>query len=335
MLNVGVVGVAHIHMPNFAKRMKERIDVKVQKVWDPEAKRAQKYADDLSAFAVKKLDEIWNDPNISAVVICSETKLHQDLVLAAAKAKKHMFVEKPLGFSAADAFRMASAIEKAKVLFQTGYMMRGSPVNMFVREHIKKGSFGEVTRIRLSVCHSGSLKGWFDTDYRWMADAKQAGCGGYGDLGTHGLDLMLWMMDRPVERVTADLGTLTGRYGKIDEFGEGLLHFKGGAIGSLAASWVDAAHPVSMLVSGTKGHAYVADGKFYFQSDTVDGADGKAPWTNLPTALPHAFELFLDAALGKPNQPLVTVREAAVRNAVMEALYQGAKRGAWVKPKTK
>ena len=51
-----------------------------------------------------------------------------------------------------------------------------------------------VTRVRYSVCHHGAIGGWFDTEWRWMANPTESGCGGFGDLGTHGLDILLWWM---------------------------------------------------------------------------------------------------------------------------------------------
>jgi predicted dehydrogenase len=161
-----------------------------------------------------------------------------------------------------------------------------------------------------------------------MADPEIAGCGAYGDLGTHRLDIMMWMMGDPV-RVTADLDVTTGRYGACDETGEGMLRFEGGAIGVLAGGWVDLANPVPILISGTEGHAYVCQGQLYYKSEHVEGADGKEPWTNVPDDLPHAFELFLDAMLGQ-DAPLVGVREAAARSAVMEAMYEAARTQTWV-----
>jgi len=139
---------------------------------------------------------------------------------------------------------------------------------------------------------------------------------------------MLWLMGDPVS-VTADIDVATGRYGDCDEYGEALLKFADGAIGVLAGGWVDLADPMPMLISGTEGHAYVCNGQFYFQSEHVAGADGKTPWTDLPSDLPHAFELYLDALQGK-DVPLVGVREAAMRNAVMEAMYEAARTRAWV-----
>jgi predicted dehydrogenase len=333
MIGMAVVGCAHIHTPGFVKRLKERASVKVLRVWDHDAARGQANAEQLGSQATSDVRAIWGDKAIDAVVICSETNRHEELVMAAAAAGKHMFVEKPLGFASQDAFRMAAAIEKAGVIFQTGYFMRGSPVHLFLKEQIAAGAFGQITRARHSNCHKGSLGGWFDKEWRWMADPGIAGCGAYGDLGTHSLDILMWLLG-DVARVTASIRTVTRRYGDCDESGEGLLEFANGVIATLAAGWVDVANPVSVLVSGTQGHAFVSGGQLFFQSERVEGADGKAPWTKLPAALPHAFELFLDTLEGKTGLPLVTVREAADRSAVMEALYAGAREHAWVTPRS-
>src|SRR5688500_15632322 len=120
------------------------------------------------------------------------------MVQAATKAKKKfIFVEKPLGMGAKDAYAMADAMHAIGAKFQTGYFVRGGPMVNFIREHIQKGAFGKITRIRGSNCHSGALGGWFDnkpddhaSDWRWMADPKIAGVGAFGDLGTHLLDIM-------------------------------------------------------------------------------------------------------------------------------------------------
>lgn len=330
MLYVTLVGAAHIHTPGFVKRLNARADVRVKGVWDWQPERAQKWAGELNTRPIDRIESIWADNEIGGVIICSETNRHEALVLAAAAAGKPMFVEKPLGLGAADAFRMAAAIEKAGVLFQTGYFMRSQGVHRFLRQQVQAGHFGRITRVRMSNCHSGSLGGWFDGDYRWMADPAVAGCGAFGDLGTHRLDIMLWLMGDPL-RVTADVDVATGRYGDCDEYGEGLLKFADGAIGVLAGGWVDLADPVSLLISGTEGHAYICNGQLYFKSNRVESADGKLPWSDLPADLPHAFELFLDAVQGQ-DAPLVTAREAAIRSAVMEAMYQAARTRTWVQP---
>jgi predicted dehydrogenase len=164
-----------------------------------------------------------------------------------------------------------------------------------------------------------------------MADPAQAGCGAYGDLGTHALDILLWLLGA-VDTVAAAIQPVTRRYGDCDESGEGMLKFASGAVATLAAGWVDLADPVRLMVSGTEGFACVMQNNLFFQSKHVPGADGKTPWTALPEAWPHAFDLFLDAVNGKPDVPLVPVREAAYCCAVMAALYEASLRQSWVAP---
>jgi predicted dehydrogenase len=332
MQTVAIVGCAHIHMPGFVNRLKARTDVRVKYAWDPLPERARKYAADLGATAVADVKTVWQDKEVAAVVICAETNRHRELVKAACARGKHLFVEKPLGLGAADAYAMATAVTKAGVLFQTGYFMRGAPAHRFLKAQVAAGAFGKISRIRGCNCHQGSLIGRFDTEWRWMADPAIAGCGAFGDLGTHALDLMLWLLGNP-SRVAAQVTVVTGRYGDCDESGEALLCFPGGAVGTLAAGWVDLSNPVTLEISGTEGHAVIIDGQLYIKSTHIPDADGQTPWAALPAALPHAFDLFLDAIGGGPAGDLVSVGEAAIRSAVMEAIYRAAARQAWVAPR--
>jgi predicted dehydrogenase len=243
--------------------------VRVKVVWDHDAARAELRAAELDAATVADPAAIWDDAAITGVIVCTETDRHEPLVTAAAAAGKHLFVEKPLGLGRADAERMAAAIEAAGVIFQTGYFMRGQPVHQFLRQQIQAGHFGKLTRVRHSNCHSGSLGRWFDAGWLWMTDLAQAGVGAYGDLGTHSLDILMWLLG-DVARVTAMMDTAVANYGATDEFGEGILVFENGVVGTLAAGWVDVQNPVTALVSGTEGHAYVCEDKLYFKSSHVE-----------------------------------------------------------------
>lgn len=328
---LAIVGCAHIHTPNFVKRLQARRDVRVVAVWDHDATRGRRTAEALGAQTYG-LDAIWREGTIRGAIICSETDRHPELVAAAAGAGKDLFVEKPLGIAGRDAWAMAEAIERAGVRFQTGYFMRGQPVNLFLRDHIRRGSFGTITRVRLTNCHSGVQRGLFDSEWRWMADPAIAGFGGFGDLGSHALDLLLWLLGdgAALGEVTARIGNATRRYGDCDEYGEGMLAFTNGLIATIAAGWVSPSSPITHEISGTGGSAVVVNGELYFQSEQIPGADGKRVWRDLPEQQPHAFELFLDALVGKEGVPLIGVREAARSSAVMEALYAAARGGGWV-----
>jgi predicted dehydrogenase len=336
MINLAFLGVAHIHTPGFIKAIEKRPDLRIKSIWDPARVKADARAKQVGATVVEDFNIICSDPEISAVIICSETGLHEKLALPAVAAKKNIFIEKPLGFSTADADRMAAAIEKAGVIYQTGYFRRGDAAHIFLKQQIAAGAFGKITHVRASNCHSGSLGGWFDSkptdpanDWRWMADPKLAGCGAFGDLGTHMLDILIWLLG-DVASVTARTDLGTGRYGNCDELGEALFQFKSGTIATLAAGWTDVADPVSLMINGTEGNAYVLNHVLYFQSKHVEGADGKSPWTKLPSKLNAGFDAFLDALEGKMLETMVTAKEAAYRSKVMGAMYDAAAAKKWI-----
>jgi predicted dehydrogenase len=134
----------------------------------------------------------------------------------------------------------------------------------------------------------------------------------------------MWWFGDPVP-VTASIHALTHHYDDADEFGEGILEFENGVTATLAAGWLDLDDPWHTRLSGTEGFAYDGPG-WHFKSNKVTG---NPP---MPPGQTAGFDPFLDAILGRKDAPLVTVREAAARAAVMESLYQAACDHTWVVP---
>ena len=324
MQTTAFLGVAHIHTPGFIKAINKRDDVACKYVYDHDAARAQKCADELSA-QVANIETILADDEVTSVVICSETRGHTELVERVAQAGKHLFVEKPLATTQDEATRMASAIEAAGVVFQTGFFMRGWPANIFIKREVEAGNLGTITRMSYTNCHQGALAGWFDTDWRWIADKNEAGGGGFADLGAHALDIVLWCLAPTcgeVVKTAATLGNSTGRYGDlsaIDEWGVGLVTFENGAVGIVQAGWVDPKGSTPIEVHGTKGHIVVRDNQVFYYSENVEGADG-GEWTDLPDAPASGFGAFWDKLAGE-DVPLVSVQQAAQESGVMALLY--------------
>jgi predicted dehydrogenase len=332
-LITGFLGVAHIHTPGFIKTLNARAgEVRVKAVTDHNTERGRQRAGELpgSAF-VADPQTILDDPEITSVVICAETNRHHDLVVAAAQAGKNIFCEKPLGLGAEDSRIMAEAIQSAGVTFQTGFFQRGSPVSRFIKREVAAGHLGKITRARYSNCHQAALAGWFDTEWRWLADARLAGGGAMLDLGAHPLDLIIDTYlgtEGEVTQVSGALGNRGGRYGgEIDEYGAALLTFASGAVAEFEASWVDPSLHSPTEVFGTEGQIQVKDGAVYYYSQHIEGADGKTPVTDLPPGAPHAFDLFWNSLLGKEIPiPLIGVEQAALGSTLMERVYQAAGR---------
>jgi predicted dehydrogenase len=263
------------------------------------------------------------------VVILSETSLHAELATAAAKAKKHLFVEKPIGVGSDDASQIADAVQKAGVLFTTGYHLRTVPKYLFIRENLQKGNLGKIVRVHASFANDCVLQGAFDNDSKWTVDRHWGALGGFADTGTHALDMLMWLMG-DVEAVMAEIRTVTGRYPNCDETGQAMLRFTSGVSGTISAGWIEPENPVALLVSGTEGHAVVFNDRLYLRTKKVPGADGARPWGKLPPGPDHPLLQFVSAVAGRKAVPLVTAVEAASRVKVMEAMYRSAKERRWV-----
>lgn len=299
-------------------------DASLLGIWDHDAERAAKNSEKTGA-PVMDLDALIAHPEVGGFLVCSETCHHLQIVEKAAPRGLPMFVEKPLSASPAESAKMAALMKEHGVVFQTGYFMRGTPGVRTLMLMVDQGAFGQITRVRFSNCHSGAIGGWFDGEWRWMADRSLAGVGAYGDLGTHVIDLLMWMFG-PVKSVTGALAMGTARYEGCDELGEGILKMESGVIATLAAGWDDVADPYRIQVSGTEGHALLGS------TLQVAGKDGKfEEVTELEPAVSSGFGSFLDVLEGKSTE-LVTIDEAVDRDCVMEALYRGAESSAWVEP---
>jgi len=328
-VTLAFLGCAHMHTPMFINVLKTREDVKVKYAFDHDGARADKRAAECGAKAVKDAAEILNDAEVNGVVVLSETARHAELATAAAKAKKHVFVEKPLGVGAKDAAEIADAVEKADVLFTMGYHLRTLAQHIFIKENIAKGSFGKLVRVHCSFCNDCVLQGTFDDEFKWTVDRKCGALGSFADTGTHALDMLMWLLG-DVEAVSADIRSVTNHYPDCDETGQATIRFKNGVTGTISAGWIEPANPVGLLVSGTEGHAAMFNDRLYLRTKKVEGADGARPWGKLPAGPEHPLLQFVNAVAGKPDQPLVSARDAASRVKVMEAMYQAAKERKWV-----
>jgi len=328
-ISLALLGVAHMHTPLYLQILRTRQDVKVKWVWDHEPTRAAKVAEACGARVARLAAEAVADAEVAGVLILSETSLHAELASLAAKARKHVYIEKPIGASGKDAVEIADVVEKAGILFTTGYHLRTIPKHIFVKELIDKGAFGKIVRLECSFSNDCLLQGVFDKEFKWTVDPKWGALGGFADTGTHALDMLIWLMGG-VEAVSADIRTVTNRYAGCDETGQALIRFRNGVTASLSAGWIEPENPVALLVSGTEGHAVIFNDRLYLRTKKVAGADGARPWGKLPPGPDHPVLQFVSAIGGSKDAPLVTAREAAARVKAMEALYEASRGRVWV-----
>ena len=317
---LAVLGCAHIHMADVVAAVRAQAGVSVTAVWDDQSRRAAFWAERLGAPTFARPEQALAAAD--AVVVMSETARHEALVRPAAEAGLDLFVEKPLGRSGAEAAIIADAVQHAGVRFHTGYLLREVDGHRRVRQLLAEGALGEVLRVRALFAHPGALAGWFD-EYPWTTDPDAAGFGGFGDEGIHALDLLCWLLDRPVVAGTACIDRVTPG-ARIDERGEALVQFEGGIAGSVGGGWTEPCLTSELFVAGTRGRARVVDGELL-----VEAGDGERRPSSAPAAQ-QPIERFLSVVGGRSNEPLVPVRDAAEHCRILGSLYAAAAEGRWL-----
>lgn len=149
-LRIGVIGVGrigHLHADLIAHRVR---GARIGAVHDSRAQAARDVADQLSVPAVLDIEELLHAPDLDAVAICSSTDTHADLIVAAARAGKAIFCEKPVSLDLAQVDGALGAVTDAGVLFQIGFNRRFDPAHAAVATAVADGTVGDPHLVRIS-----------------------------------------------------------------------------------------------------------------------------------------------------------------------------------------
>ena len=173
---------------------------------DTAADRAA-YARDVLGYERGSTDyrAVLADPDVDVVSICAPNLLHREIGIAAAKAGKPFWIEKPVGRDAEETAEVAAAARAAGVVTSIGYNYRHAPAVERVRELIAEGALGRITNVR-AVFFSGYAsepKGALS----WRFKRDLAGSGALGDLLSHVVDLVSYVVG-PIAEVTALTSTV-------------------------------------------------------------------------------------------------------------------------------
>lgn len=183
------------------------------------------------------------DQRIDAVAIVTPNHLHAPMAIAALNAGFHVFCEKPMAMSVAEARAIADAARDSGRRFALAFTYSGYPLVEEARLRIARGDLGAIRLVQVEY-----LQGWLsrsiDSDgnkqAEWRTDPARAGMGGcLGDIGTHAFHLAEHVSGLRVRALAADLTThVPGR--RLDDDVSALLRFDGDARGTLKASQVAA-----------------------------------------------------------------------------------------------
>ena len=165
------------------------------------------YARDVLGYAKASTDyrEVLADPGVDVVSICAPTGLHREIGVAAAEAGKPFWIEKPVGRDAKEAADVAAAAHRTGVITSVGYNYRHAPAVEHVRELITNGDLGRITNVRAIFFNGYASEPKGALSWRFIRDL--AGFGALGDLLSHVIDLMQYLLG-PISDVTALTSTV-------------------------------------------------------------------------------------------------------------------------------
>jgi len=159
------------------------------------AASSRSQADDHKQFAAqqqltlhKTYEEALADPQVDAVVLATPHSLHSPQVIAAAKAGKHVFCEKPFALTRADAEAAVHATKAAGVTLGLGYNRRFHPEMTTLRQQIQSGALGTVLHVEATMTFPNGLLLKPDA---WRADKHETPCGALTPMGVHAIDGMI------------------------------------------------------------------------------------------------------------------------------------------------
>lgn len=195
---------------------------------------------------------------IDALAIVTPNHLHAPMAIAALNAGFHVFCEKPMAMSVAEAEAIAEAARASGRHFALAFTYSGYPLVEEARARIARGDLGAIRLVQVEY-----LQGWLslpidsagNKQAEWRTDPARAGIGGcLGDIGTHAFQLAEHVSGLRVETVSAELTThVAGR--RLDDDVSALLRFAGGARGVLKASQVAAGEEngLKLRIHGERG----------------------------------------------------------------------------------
>jgi len=144
---IGVGRIGRLHAGLLAHQVR---GARLVAVHDPDAQAAGTVADELDVPAVGEVDALLARDDVDAVAICSSTDTHANLMIAAARAGKAIFCEKPISLELAEVDRALSAVDEAGVALQVGFNRRFDPAHHAVREAVVNGEVGDPHLVRIS-----------------------------------------------------------------------------------------------------------------------------------------------------------------------------------------
>ena len=230
IVKIGIAGagrIGQIHLENLFTRIPEAQTVAVA---DVDETKAQNLAAKYSAIKwYQNFNKMLDKEDLDAVLICTGTNVHKDMIISAAKKGKHIFCEKPITLTLKETDEALSAVKQGGVLMQVGFKRRFDPALSSAKKEIDEGSIGKPLVFK-AISR--------DPEGPPLEYVRVSG-GLFVDSSIHDIDLARWFMGSEVEKVYAEGRTLI--YPEYEKLGDvdvafTTLSFENGSMGSIENS---------------------------------------------------------------------------------------------------
>ena len=320
----GEIGLASIGLGRWGGQLAERVQAgKRARIITCYARRPdhrQAFAERFSCHPVGSLEELLADEKVAGVLIATSHSSHRQLIEAAASAGKHVFVEKPLTLTLAEAKAAVAATEAAGVHLQVGHQRRKFAANRQIKSMLDEGTLGEVQVMESVHTSSNGMKMPAEA---WRRKPEESPLGSMTSLAVHTFDTFMYF-GGPIKRIftatRAPRGAIT-----IDEATALTVEFASGVLGAITTSFF-VPDLVRLSVMGTAGAAFNDDDSKKLSIVRLDGP-GREP-IELVANDPIEDQLneFVAAIAGEAT-PEVGGREGMAVVAALEAAVKSSQTG--------
>jgi len=329
LVGAGVIGAVHARLVTTIGESDP--SVQLAAVVDEDLDKAETLAGKHGGRAFANLADALAAEAVDAVAVCLPSALHADAATEALAAGRHVLIEKPVDITLSAADRIVAAQRGTGLTVSVISQRRFQAPAAFIKDSVEAGRLGRITS---GIAESAFYRSqeYFDSG-DWRGTAAVDGGGALMNQGIHALDLLLWMLGKPVQ-VSAQTGRLAHEAIEVEDLAAATIRFESGAFGLVLAS--TAAYPglpVRLTVHGDRGSAVMADDRLeYFHS--ADPAAPVAPpelplrdgWSPVDAAHLAQYEDFV-TAVRTGREPAVTLGAGRRALAVVRAVYQSADEG--------
>ncbi len=351
-LKIGIIGCGGIangkHMPS----LKGLSDIEMVAFCDIIEERAEKAAKDYGTADAKvytDYKELIKDSSIEVIHVCTPNKSHAEISIASMKAGKHVMCEKPMAKTAAEAVEMVKAAKETGKKLTVGYQHRFKQESTYLKSVVDSGRLGDIYYAKALAIRRRGTPNW-----GVFLNAEEQGGGPIIDIGTHSLDLTLWMMNNYKPKMVvgttykkiegADQGNPWGGWEDgahtLEDSSVAFIVMEDGSTVTLDASWaINIANPIqegSCMLHGVKSGAEIINNVVTLNGvefdkqyvTTPDCSAGGVAFYEGADNSPQAVEarMWIDC-IKNDTDPLVTPEQACVVSQILEAIYVSAKTG--------